>query len=168
MSQSVHEDDPALETVEEYPTEAAHGSMTVTFTVATSEFELGRAMADAPIEWIDFDPSISVEEPSHAQFWAETADSDALVTALADVQSIATLTHVTADDNRSLFAVEWAATATGLVGHLQTCDARLLAVTGTPDAWRFVCRFPSGEQLAAFHDACLDDGTSIELTQVRQ
>lgn len=167
MSHSVYEDDPALTTVEEHPTEA-DGSMTVTFTVGTSAFELGRAMADAPIEWLNFDPSISVGEPQHAQFWAKTTDSDALVTALSNVQSIETLTQIADDDSRTLFEVEWAATATGLVGHLQTCDARLLAVIGTPDAWRFVCRFPSGEQLAAFHDACLDDDIIIELTQVRQ
>lgn len=153
---------------EEHHAEAAHDAITVTFTVGTSEFELGRAMASAPIEWIEFDPAIAVDTPQHAQFWADTTDSDTVETALSEVCSIATLTSVAEDDSRTLFQVKWAASIGGLVGYLQAFDARLLDVTGTPNAWRFVCRFPSGEQLTGFHDACLEDGITVDLTRIRQ
>lgn len=168
MSHSLLGNDHEPATGEEHHAEAAPDAITVTFSVATSAFELGRAMADAPITWIEFEPAISIGELRHSQFWAETADSDALETALCDVSSIRILTSVTHNDSQTLFEVEWAAPIEGLLGHLQTFDARVVDITGTSDVWRFVCRFPSGEQLTAFHDACLDDGITVKLTRVRQ
>lgn len=165
---TTHTDDTGDETDERPEDAPRHQSpIRVTFTVATSDFELGRALAATSVEWIEFDQSVSFGEPVQSQFWAETENSDTLVTSLREVSSIETLTSVTEYDNKTLFQVEWA-TIGGLIDHLHGFDARLLDVVGTAEEWQFDCRFPTGEQLAAFHEACLEDGITVEMTKVRQ
>jgi hypothetical protein len=154
-------------------TGTAHGSgthhqttITATFSVASTEFELGRAMAAAPVSGIEFEQLVSSGESVRFQFWAETADADALETALGEVSSIETVTRAENEDTGSLFQIEWTGTPEEIIGHLFACEARMLDVTDAPNRWYLDCQFESGDQISTFHEVCLDDGILVDLIEL--
>lgn len=150
--------------------DATHGKTAITavFSVLPAEFELGRAMAAAPVSWIGFEGSFSGDEPVQSQFRAETTDADALETALGEVGSVETVTRAEDGAIESLFEIEWASSieGEGIIGHLLTCEARMVDVTGTSEGWEFECGFESGDDLSAFHDACVDDEIVVDMLRL--
>lgn len=158
----------AVETgdVETEGTRAHRTAITASFTIPSSAFEVGRTLATVPVERIEFDTSLSVGEPARSRCRVETTEGHAVEAALRSVDSIDAVTRID-DADETRFEIQWATDCDGFIGHLSAADARVEGATGTPEKWRFECRFETGDELSAFHEACSEDDIVVEVNRLR-
>lgn len=71
-------------------------------------------------------------------------------------------------DDRALVDIHWQSMATPLFELIEESGAMLVDATGTVDGWTATFRFPDGDALTDFYEACRRRGVSLELREINE
>lgn len=87
-------------------------------------------------------PFVRLHSTKHAEFEERIASDP----------RVANVEQVSAHDGEWLYALDWDASGDEFLEAVMASDGHVLDATGTAETWQFRLRFPSHDQLSAFHE----------------
>lgn len=129
-------------------------SVITDFSIAGSDFVLGKALQEAPNVTIEFDRMIPVDNRVMPYFWVIGEDRGRFDAVLEREPELSKFTALDEVDDRTLYRAEWDPSVDTFVQAMVEYDVVLQEASGDADSWQFQLRFPDSAELSAFHAAC--------------
>ncbi|MHC3437306.1 helix-turn-helix domain-containing protein [Natrialbaceae archaeon A-gly3] len=134
--------------------------------VAAEEFHVGRVLtADLEVE-VSVEPVVPTAGQIVPYVWVDGPDVDTFAGHVSEGNVVDAVVELDSADGLTLFRIDWNAPSDCLLEGLRECEAMVLDARGG-DQWCFRARFPSREELSAFHDYCTQRDVSLSLVRVR-
>ncbi|RAW44610.1 DNA-binding protein [Halorubrum sp. 48-1-W] len=136
-------------------------------TVPLDRFVLEETIERVPDVELEFVQSAVHSSARPMPFlWASTSRPDRLEAALRDDPSTERVNHLSRDDGRDLYSIDWTARAAGLIDGFAEADGSVLDVRGTADCWLFRILFADRAMASETFQTWCDAGTDVSLSRV--
>ena len=136
-------------------------------TVPLDQFVLQETIERVPDVELEFVQSAVHSSACPMPFlWASTSQPDRLEAALEDDPSTERVNHLSRDDGRDLYSIDWPARAADLIDGFAEANGSVLDVRGTADHWLFRILFPDREMASETFQTWCDAGTDVSLSRV--
>lgn len=138
-------------------------SVIVELRVPGEDFELGQILRGGNQARIELETMVPAGERTVPFFWVYDDGSPGLERSVREHPSVEGIRVVDTFDDRTLYALEWRAEQDRLLEEIREQEAQLLSGALAGADWDLELRFPSKEDLSAFHARCEERGIRLEI-----
>lgn len=143
-------------------------SVLAEFLVPADQFVLADTLTAVPEVRIEIERVVAGTEDVTPYLWAFGEELDAFERALREDPSVKEILILEEEqEDERFFRVRWEAHVPNLLSGVTDAKATILDAENTPDGtWQLKLLFPDRDRLGAFHDYCVDNDISCQLTRV--
>lgn len=141
---------------------AADVSVLLEFTIDADAFQLGRVLAPPPGMSLELERIVPTGSMIMPFVWAIGDEYHTFEERVRSHPAIRSLTSLDRFEDHGLYRLEWHGSPTDLVAAFERFEAVILEARGD-DTWKFRLRFPTHDNLSAFHSAVRDQDIPIRV-----
>ena len=135
------------------------------FTLAASDFPLGKLFDDDPDATLELDRVVPNEDTVMPYFWVTDPDHeiDAVLTVFEALPQLRSVTLMDDLGERGLFRAEWDPEYLGIMRAIAEAELTVVSARGSNDGWVFELRAEGTDQFSAFQQYCDDHTIGVSL-----
>lgn len=138
------------------------------FTMAASDFPLGRVFEDRPRVTLELDRVVPSGDTVMPYFWVHDPEGDlhgvlAVFDELPELRSAVLMEDL---GERGLFRAEWEPRYLGIMRAIEATGVTVVSATGSEAGWMFELRAADGVQFSQFQEYCEEHGIVVSLTRL--
>lgn len=137
-----------------------------TFTIPSDKFPLGSVFQGLPGVRVELERIVPASDVLVPYIWVRGAEADDIVGEFDEHPGVQGIRLVDTVDHEYLLRVEWTVGYDGVLNTLTEMGIPLVSAAGTNEEWTFEIRGDDRDDIAAFHDRCLELDIPITLTSL--
>ena len=146
--------------------DGTRASVITEFDVPAVNFELGRVLGLEPGMVAAIETVVATDEIVVPYLWVTGDDHGRLFERVGDHPTVEDVLVVDSRGDRTLYAVEWAASDDPMIAAISEEEADVLWARGTESTWTLVVRFPSYDSFVSFKASCRDAAVTVRVTRL--
>jgi predicted DNA binding protein len=141
-------------------------SVILEVTVPAEAFEIGRILSIPTAGSLTLETLVPLGERAMPFVRLHSAVDEEFQDQIEADRRVATVEQVSAHNGERLYALDWDVSDEEFFEAITETKGHVLEATGTAAEWQFRLRFPSHEQLSAFHDRIKDADIPVSVSGV--
>lgn len=134
------------------------------FSIEADAFRLGRVLKTPPGVSLELERIVPTGSAIVPFVWVTGEAYDAFERSVRSHPAVESLTALDRNADHGLYRLDWDDSPTGLLAAMAESEAVILEAKGD-ETWTFRLRFASHDDLAAFHDATVDQNIPLHVTR---
>lgn len=136
------------------------------FETPTEEFPLGSVFETLPGVTVELERLIPHDSMIIPYFWVRGTETEEIEAAFDSHVGVDEIELIDSVEAEYLMRAQWVREYVGVLSALSEFDIVVLSVTGTDGGWDFQVRGEDREAIGDFHNYCLANDISIDITAV--
>ncbi len=137
-------------------------SVTLEFTIAAEDFQLGQILSGAEGMQVELEPIVPTGDMMMPFIWATGTSHGQFEERVRNNPKIAQLLLLDEVDTKRLYRIKWREQPTDLIDAIAEAEGSVLQARGT-DEWIFQVRFADHDRLSQFHNYIIQESIPLHI-----